>query len=254
MHLELDTPTWYSKESMYSASVKETDIHIDSEPVDLSKESQIITPSLSITDSIRTDIARVLTDLLVNWFTTPLTFEQIEKRLKISYQPFQYQPESKWVKFRWVPKYFQVEKKGFYLLFQVSTFIDASPRIPLSFLDSITPSASPTEESKVNAATQPVKQIRNIVIQPEAITSTNTDLVEMIPYSEHQASLELRDEHTRERQRLRQARLKAAIARLKVEEMKERYLRQYGVESLEESSESEEDSESSDFSETDSKK
>lgn len=227
---------------MYSAVVKTTDITLDSESIDLSKERQNILPSAEMTEQTRAAAAVVLADLLVNWFTTPLTAEQIEKRLKIEFQPFQYQLENKWVKVRWVPKYFQVQKKGFYLLFQVQSFIEASPRIPLSFLEATTPRATtPTEES--------LPQMRNIVIQP----STGLDLAEMIPFAEHQSSLELRDEHTRDRLRLRQARLKAAIARLKVEEMKERYLRQYGTSGVDESSESEGES-SSELSEADSKK
>lgn len=242
MYLTLDTPTWYSKESMYSAVVKTTDITLDSEPLDLSKEGQNIQPTSEVTEEVRKDVARVLTDLLISWFTTPLTTEQIEKRLKFDFQPFQYHPEAKWVKVRWVPKYFQVQKKGFYLLFQVQSYIEASPRIPLSFLEATTPRATtPTEDT--------MPQMRNVVIQP----TTGLDLAEMIPYADHHSSLELRDEHTRDRQRLRQARLKAAIARLKVEEMKERYLRQYGANGMDESSDSEEDS-SSELSDTDSKK
>jgi hypothetical protein len=228
---------------MYSAVVKTSDITLDSETLDLSKDGQNILPLAESTEKVRVEAATVLSDLLLNWFTTPLTTEQIVKRLKIEFQPFQYQLENKWVNVRWVPKYFQVQKKGFFLLFQVQSFIEASPRIPLSFLEATTPRATtPTEEK--------IPQKRNIVIQPSA----GLDLAEMIPYAEHQSSLELRDEHTRDRQRLRQARLKAAIARLKVEEMKERYLRQYGNgNGLDESSESEEDS-ASELSEGDSKK
>jgi hypothetical protein len=227
---------------MYSAVVKTTDIQLDSEAIDISKEGQDIKPSGETTEEVRKDVARVLMDVLVNWFTTPLTTEQIEKRLKFDFVPFQYQPEAKWVKVRWVPKYFQVQKKGFFLLFQVQSYIEATPRIPLSFLEATTPRATtPTEDS--------IPQMRNVIIQP----STGLDLAEMIPYADHHTSLELRDEHTRDRQRLRQARLKAAIARLKVEEMKERYLRHYGNTAMDESSESEEDS-ASELSDADSKK
>jgi hypothetical protein len=240
--LTLDTPTWYSKESMYSAVVKDTDIKLDSEAIDLSKEGQNIKPSPEAVEECRKETAKLLTDLLLNWFTTPLTTEQIEKRLKFDFLPFQYQPEAKWVSVRWVPKHFQVQKKGFFMLFQVQSYIESNPRIPLSFLDATTPRATtPTEDT--------IPQMRNVVIQP----STGLDLADMIPYADHHGSLELRDEHTRDRQRLRQARLKAAIARLKVEEMKERYLRQYGNNGLDESSESEEDS-SSELSDGDSKK
>lgn len=247
MFLELDTPIWYSKDSMYSAAVK-VGVTLDSPPVDLSKENQPILPTQASQDTCKKDLAVELTTTLASWFTTPLTLEQIQKRLKFEFQPFQYQLEPKWVTVRWVAKHFQVQKKGFVVLFQVESFIGANPRIPVSFIEATTPRATtPTEEPP----SQPPRQTRNIVIQPNQMP---LDVIDMIPYAEHQSSLELRDEHTRDRHRLRQAKLKAAIARLKVEELKERYLRQYGGDYHEDSSESEEDSQDSELSEPDLKK
>ena len=84
--------------------------------------------------------------------------------------------------------------------------------------------------------------VRNIVIQPGS-TQVN-DLIEStdIPLSESHASLEIEmdDKRSTERQRLRRAKLRSAIARLKVEELKERYLREYG--DVEEDSEDSDDS------------
>jgi hypothetical protein len=120
------------------------------------------------------------------------------------------------------------------LLFTVQSFVESNPRIPISFLESTTPRATTPEEAPL---------VRNIVIQPGSTQLAN-DLIEStdIPLSESHASLEIEmdDKRSSERQRLRRAKLRSAIARLKVEELKERYLREYG--DVQEDSEDSDDS------------
>jgi hypothetical protein len=138
------------------------------------------------------------------------------------------------VKATWTPDFFQVQKKGFVLIFKLVKLSSCNPRIPLTFFEAMTPRATtPTEESKPD--------IRNIVLQPGAGPQGLEDAGDEIPLSENLTSFEIRDEHAREKHKLRQAKLRAAIARLKVEEMRERYLRHYGDEYLDESSDSEDE-------------
>jgi hypothetical protein len=159
---------------------------------------------------------------ILTWFTTPITLDKLRKNLKFEFAPFEYTPESRWVSVRWVPKHFKIQTKGFVLLFSVQSFVESNPRIPLSFLESTTPRASTPEDAPL---------VRNIVVRPGAI-QIPSDLIEStdIPLSESHASMEIEmdDKKSTERQRLRQAKLRAAIARLKVEEMRERYIREYG--------------------------
>lgn len=219
--LSLNVPTWYSNDKMYIADVKETNIMLQSEPVNLTEENHSKPPSEDIISSFMKDILPILHEQIKGWFTTPLTIEKIQKKLKCEFKGLTVKNDSKWVSFVWAPKYFSVESTVFKIVFHVVSMNECNPRIPLTFLESDTPRAG----SPVDSLEGDMQNIRNVVIQP---SEQAYELMDMIPFSEHPTTLELKDEKSRERQRLRQAKLRAAIARLKVEEMKERYLRHYG--------------------------
>ena len=222
MKLLLDSPVFFSKDSIYVSNVKETDVVLLTEGVDLSKTGQVLTPTAEQVESTRVTMIEIIQPQILTWFTTPITLDKLRKNLKFEFAPFEYTPESRWVSVRWIPKHFKIQTKGFVLLFSVQSFVESNPRIPLSFLESTTPRATTPEDAPL---------IRNIVVRPGAI-QIPSDLIEStdIPLSESHASMEIEmdDKKSTERQRLRQAKLRAAIARLKVEEMRERYIREYG--------------------------
>ena len=222
MKLLLDSPVFFSKDSIYVSNVKETDVVLLTEGVDLSKTGQVLTPTSEQVESTRVTMIEIIQPQILTWFTTPITLDKLRKNLKFEFAPFEYTPESRWVSVRWVPKHFKIQTKGFVLLFSVQSFVESNPRIPLSFLESTTPRATTPDDAPL---------IRNIVVRPGAI-QIPSDLIEStdIPLSESHASMEIEmdDKKSTERQRLRQAKLRAAIARLKVEEMRERYIREYG--------------------------
>lgn len=233
MKLLLDGPVFYSKDSMYVANVKESDFTIVTDPIDISKAAQVLDPVSEKVEAFRDALVNIIQPQIISWFTTAISLEKLRKNLKFEFAPFVYTPESRWVSVRWVPKHFKIQTKGFVLLFTVQSFVESNPRIPISFLESTTPRATTPEEAPL---------VRNIVIQPGS-TQVN-DLIEStdIPLSESHASLEIEmdDKRSNERQRLRRAKLRSAIARLKVEELKERYLREYG--DVQEDSEDSDDS------------
>jgi hypothetical protein len=222
MKLLLDSPVFFSKDSIYVSNVKETDVVLLTDGIDLSKTGQVLTPTDEQIESTRVTMIEIIQPQILTWFTTPITVDKLRKNLKFEFAPFEYTPESRWVSVRWVPKHFKIQTKGFVLLFSVQSFVESNPRIPLSFLESTTPRASTPEDAPL---------VRNIVVRPGAI-QIPSDLIEStdIPLSESHASMEIEmdDKKSTERQRLRQAKLRAAIARLKVEEMRERYIREYG--------------------------
>jgi hypothetical protein len=230
MKLELESPTWYSRESQYASQVKSTDVTLTSPTLDFSKVDIDFTPSQDDIELVRTGLVTEIVSQTSKWFTSPLTVNQVLKRIVFDFPKFDYQPQEKWVQAIWIPFSFHVKKSGFVLTFKIQSLKQCSPRIPLSFFESVTPRATtPTEPKR--------EEVRNIVLQPGA-GPNDMEQVDDIPLSETLTSFEIRDERLRERNRLRQAKLRAAIARLKVEEMKERYLRQYGDEYLGESSDS----------------
>jgi hypothetical protein len=236
MKLDLDIPTWYSQDSIYSSKIKSSDIVLETDCLDFSVPNLDVKPAQDIIEETKKAVIPIIVQQTAKWFSNPLTTEQITKRLRFEFSELNFGQENRFLKISWKPYHFQVHKKGFVLIFRAHSFIECSPRIPMSFLDPMTPRATtPTEEER--------EEVRNIVLQPGA---GPLEQIDDIPLSDTLGSFELRDERMRERQRLRQAKLRAAIARLKVEEMRERYLRQYGDEYLEESSDSEEESLSQD--------
>lgn len=235
MKLDLETPTWYSRDSMYASKVKSTDVIMESPCVDISKENADLSPSQVDIDTVKQSISSILALQTSTWFSSPLTDQQVEKRLQMHFPTLDCDTEERWVKATWTPDYFQVQKKGFVLIFKLVKLTSCNPRIPLTFFDAMTPRATtPTEEES-----RP--EIRNIVLQPGAGPQGLEDAGDEIPLSENLSSFEIRDEQAREKHRLRQAKLRAAIARLKVEEMRERYLRHYGDGYLNESSDSDDE-------------
>jgi hypothetical protein len=268
MKIVLEPPVWYSKDGLYVANVKETDAVIMSEPMDLSTKGTLVAPKV---DPIvhKSLIAKTLLEQTYSWFSTPIEQSSFEKRLTFEFIPLEYTPESRWVQVKWIPKHLQIHSKGrFVCTFIVDSFVDTVPRIPKEFLGSMTPRAwSPIEEKETplrNQVTVPVAaaaasapdQVRKILIQPGSMGSDLEDMNDMPLVESGMASIELRSEHqSHEKQKLRQAKLRAAIARLKVEEMRERYLRKYGdTERFDEYDESDDGSLESDDSDLGSKK
>jgi hypothetical protein len=244
MKFDLEAPTWYSRESMYASQVKSTDLTLTGPCVNFGNAGNNLAPSADDVNAIKEVIINALIRETGSWFSTPLNFQQVLKRFSCEFPKFEYAATEKWGQAIWVPHYFQVKKSGFVLLFKVQSVVACNPRIPITFFESMTPRATtPTEE-----ATR--EEVRNIVLHPGAGPS-DLEQIDDIPLSEGQASFEIRDEKTRELHKLRQAKLRAAIARLKVEEMRERYLRHYGDEYGGDSSDSEEEDSSiqSEFSE-----
>jgi hypothetical protein len=236
MSLVLEPPIWYARDEMYVSNVKETDLFVVSDPIDLSIKGHTVATTPDINDELKTALAELISTGTSSWFSAPVKAASILKRLKFEFIPFDHEAESKWVKIQWVPKHLQIKSKGvFTILFIVSGFLDSNPRIPSSFLGSMTPRATtPTEEienvapvSAVATATA-VAQTQNTVMYPTE--PDGLELVTNLALSDSQGdSIELRSaRQMSEKQRLRQAKLRSAIARLKVEELRENYLRRYG--------------------------
>jgi hypothetical protein len=134
MKLLLDSPIFFSKDSIYVSNVKETDVVLLTEGVDLSKTGQVLSPTAEQIESTRVTMIEIIQPQILTWFTTPITLDKLRKNLKFEFAPFEYTPESRWVSVRWVPKHFKIQTKGFVLLFSVQSFVESNPRIPLSFL------------------------------------------------------------------------------------------------------------------------
>jgi hypothetical protein len=225
---------------MYVSTVKESDLFVVSDPVDLSVKGSVAATTPDINDELKNKFATLICSGTAAWFTAPVKAASILRRLKFEFIPLEYAAESKWVKIQWAPKHLQIKSKGnFVVLFTVNGFLDSNPRIPSSFLGSMTPRATTPTEEEAAEAPAPVQNTVVYPTEPDGI-----ELVTNLAISEAQGdSIELRSaKQMSEKQRLRQAKLRSAIARLKVEELRENYLRRYGDEDYSEDENSSDES------------
>lgn len=162
-------------------------------------------------------------------FASPLTLKTILSRLSFiwlhSAGPMM--ETEGWYTVTWTPKELSIKPKDFVLTFIPSSVEPTEPKIPSDFL------AAPTPRSQ-----SPAPELRTIQIQP---SSTN-NLVEFeLPLADSEDSrfpLQTYESsaHDLERKKLREAKLRAALASLKVERLTEKYYKKYGTLPGEESS------------------
>ena len=212
MKITLESPVWYSTDKLYVSNVVETDGTLSSEPTDITNAKLSVAPTATAQDHFLDEIAPLLFSQIKSWFSATLTLEKLRKKMVCEFKDLTIAPEPRWVSFVWVPKHFSIETRLFKLLFSVQRMEDQSPRIPITFLEEEAPAVA-TEAAPIPS------------------------VLDEIPYSTD-PPIALRSTPWQEKQQLQHAKLRAAIARLKVEELRENYIRNYGEE--EESDEEEE--------------
>ncbi len=223
MLITFQPPVFYSDESFYVADIKKTDIILETDIINLSDTTLQIRPTEEVLDSIKHELAHNILLETRTWFAQKFTVESFLKRFQFEFSNFSYDVMNRWVKIKWIPKALKIKSTSFILIFKVESVTDCNPRIPMNFLESTTPRAQSPDDLEV-------QDINSI---PLSSTSENLALhiVEDISKS--------KDEEVYDR-----ARLKAAIARMKVAKLEEKYIKKYGAKTVNSESELEEDSDS----------
>lgn len=203
------------------------------------------------------------------WFATPLRKDSVLKKLTPVFLPFQLPAEvlPAWIQTTWVPAQFRVKREAFFLDWRATEHHPAEPLIPQEFLGAPTPRAqSPVLPSVAAGAPGPaapsnlqadVKQIhiQNTIEYPE-FPQYQADIDSLIPIGDlplSEGGVDFPDlaetpERAAERRRIREARMRAALAKLKAERLASRYYSRYGSQPTSDSSDlsdSEDSSESS---------
>lgn len=183
------------------------------------------------------------------WFATPLRLESVKKRLFHSFEKVQISNElPAWYLATWAPRQMMIKRSEFHLHWRFVSAEETEPVIPRDFLGAPTPRAqSPVPVAGSVAAPvasqQPeVKQIQihGMLDVPDAMVAIG-DLPLADPHSSFQLQLdEGREDRHVDKKLIREARLRAALAKLKAERLANRYYERYGAEQA--------DSDSSDLS------
>lgn len=156
------------------------------------------------------------------FFASPLNIDSVMKRLRHGIYPDQYPPREGKYSYVMTPCNINVQREAFTIIWSVKEWIP-DDTIPASFLGSMTPRA-PTPE----------QEIRKIQIH-ETIPTNETGLVQVtdlplsdLPPLSFETEAEVPTRRETEKQRIREARLRVALAKLKAERMTQKFFMKYG--------------------------
>lgn len=172
------------------------------------------------------------------YFTNPLTPEKVLRHLRQTMESTELPKwEVGWYEVTWKPTTFIVKSGEFTLLWEITDKKETGPVIPAEFIPPTTPRAqSPVPE-------QTLQEVRSIQIHDSLIPVGDLPLSDLPPLS---FGTEQQDPAKEEiKRRIREARLKLQLAKLKAQRMEQKYFERYGTpaEETEDSSEFSSDSE-----------
>jgi hypothetical protein len=231
--MEIGIPTWNAKSMSYSFRIlKSTNeianvLYYDGANIELP-----VTPSLTQT------IVKDFLEKTKKYFTNPLTPEKVLRHLRQTMESSDLPKwEAGWYEVTWKPATFIVKSGEFTLTWEIVDGKETGPVIPAEFTTSTTPRAqSPAPE-------QTPKEIRSIQIHDSLIPVGDLPLSDLPPLSFGTEQTDAVKEEIR--RRIREARLKVQLAKLKAQRMEQKYFERYGqpAEDSEDSSEFSSDSE-----------
>lgn len=245
--MEISAPVWNVTQAAYSFTLLHNTQTCSSAPFAYEKEGNGFLPE-PLPDALEL-FSRSFLDLLLEktkkWFSAPLRKESVLKRLRHEFdRASQEKPnENGWYTATWIPDRFEVHSKEFFLYWKLKQYETAAPIIPESFLTATTPRAqSPVAEAETKTI-----HIQNTVEGnlPEGLIPVQdlplSDLPPLPFFVEDETQKEKREEDKR---KIREARLRVALAKLKAERMAEHYYQRYGEKPEDSDSELSSDSDS----------
>lgn len=234
--MEVSSPIWSSQTQTYTFTINTTTSVTNTTVFNYLTNSTVQPP---LPDDLTPTGRSILTEFIgktKRYFTTPLVIESVMKRLRHELYPGQYPPTEGNFNYRLSPRSLKVQRDSFTLVWVVIDWIP-DETIPEGFIGTMTPRAQ-----------SPEQEIRQIQIQETLPTyggtsEMNLEQINDLPLSDlpplsFEMDTELPTRRETEKQRIREARLKVALAKLKAQRMVQKFYTKYG-ETLEDDSDSE---------------
>lgn len=229
--MEIGIPTWNSTTTSYVFRILKTTVQLE--------QSFYYEPSTSVEiPATSNDSHAFVSEFLektTKYFTTPLTAEKVLRHLRHTTETGTSPVEAGWFTFVWKPYTFVLKSGDFCLSWQLVEAKPIDPLIPAEFT-----ATTPRAQSPANPEQASLRQIQ---IHDSLIPVGDLPLSDLPPLSFGMEDFDPEKEATK--RRLREARLKVQLAKLKAQRMERTYYERYGHESDEsvESSEFSSDSE-----------
>ncbi len=239
--MEISVPTWNSNSMSYSFRIGKCAHKVEQVAYYEGTNGALEFPASPV---ISEAFVRDFLEKTKKYFTTPLTAEKVLRHLRQNVTNEGALPsETGWFHFVWAPVVFVVKSGDFALSWEVVDYKKTEPIIPAEFTEAKTPRAqspAPPEQTR--------QDLRQIQIHDSLIPVGDLPLSDLPPLS---FGVEDQDPEKEEiKRRIREARLKVQLAKLKAQRMEHKYYERYGQTAVdsEESSDFSSDSEEEEVS------
>lgn len=231
--MEFSVPTWNSQTTSYTFQILQSNLEIATTCHVDSVNSKIDLPACGDKEA---PIVQQFLFKTQKYFTNPLTAEKVLRHLRSVFRDTGKPTKDGWYEIVWKPIQFVVKSGDFQIVWEIASATETVPRIPAEFTAQ-TPRATTPESPE-----QP-KQVRTIQIHDSLIPVGDLPLSDLPPISFPTEEADPTREESK--RRVREARLKVALAKLKAQRMEQKYYERYGqtMEESEDSSEFSSDSE-----------
>jgi hypothetical protein len=217
--MEISIPTWNAKDTSYTFKLLN---HTYRAMMSLYWDGPQTELSLPATVPWLESFLRDFIQASKKYFTNELVLEKVQKRLRQEvYRGDDLPIQSSWYDVSFRPVHLIVKPAEFVLVWTPVEFRETQPVIPSEFLGSTTPRAStPTPEQSL--------ELRTIHVHDSLIPVGDLPLSDLPPLSFGDLPEDpAREDH---RRRVREAKLKVALAKLKAQRMEQKYYERYGEE------------------------
>lgn len=225
--MEVTSPTWDGKQYTYTFRITikpdDTTTQLQGQSVFVGPEMDLSGIELPVMDARVLDtIVHKFVDQTKQWFTTPLGTESLKQRLRHVVSATLKPEQEGWYEAVWRPSTLKIKRSQFQLYWTLTEWKASSPKISAEFCMG---SATPRAQSPVQPPTQ--EELRTIHIQDTLVPVGDLPLSDLPPLSFY-AEPDTDQKRQEIRQKIREARLRVALAKLKAERMEYKYYERYG--------------------------
>lgn len=214
--MEISFPTWNSNTMSYAFRILKT-YHSVVQRLYYEPPAYTFPASPSDTSAFVADFL----EKSRKYFTNPLSTEKVLRHLRHVVDSTNLPKEAGWYELTFQPSLFVVKSGDFALTWEVTGATPIEPLIPAEFIASTTPRA----QSPVVPEQSP-PQMRNIQIHDSLIPVGDLPLSDLPPLSF--GTEEIDPDREEGKRRIREARLKVQLAKLKAQRMEQKYYERYG--------------------------
>lgn len=234
--MEIDIPIYNAATTSYAFRILKSD-HVLEQAIYY--EGVVENVDLPASPAVEEAFVKEFIHKTKKYFTNPMQPEKVLRHLRHVVGKSEVPKAQGWYTFQWKPVLFVVKAGDFALTWEVAAFKETTPVIPAEFTASTTPRAQSPE-----APEQTIQEIRKIQIHDSLIPVGDLPLSDLPPLFFGRDEVEVDPAREEVKRRIREARLKAQLAKLKAQRMEQKYYERYGqpAEDSEESSEFSSDS------------